>query len=199
MLFLFPFAIDSAAAPASSRPVRQRTLPMLPAPNSARSQARPGEYALVSAISEAGPLAADLLRQAIGALTSWLAALGNQANAFFAQIATFVAFDRFARDMASFWGAVGPGFASPQWPAGFAGFCPAPARQPSLNPFFGLSSYSANPAPANPWALFAEAANMWTSFWLPTPAPKRPEPTRFAPLATTVLFPGFAWSFTPGN
>jgi hypothetical protein len=187
MLFFFPFAVEPAAGPARTA---QWPLPMLPAPRGARGPAERSEQGFANAISEAGQLTADLLKQALGSLTSSMTALGNRANAFFAQIAAALAFDRIARDTASFFGMVWPGLGATPPPLAFAG--PWAAAFPNLAPYsaFGL------PAAANPWALFAQAANMWTSLWLPASPPAR---TRPAPVMATSWVPGFDLSFMFGQ
>jgi hypothetical protein len=156
-------------------------------------RAEPSEQGIANAISEAGQLTVDLLKQALGSLTSSMTALGNRANALFAQIAAALAFDRIARDTASFFGMVWPGLGALPRPLAFAG--PWTAAFPNAAPYFSFGAPGNGAAAANPWTLFTEAANMWTSFWLPS---SLAAPTRPAPVTPTSWVPGFALSFMFG-
>ncbi|MGC2603320.1 MAG: hypothetical protein WA384_18520 [Rhodomicrobium sp.] len=197
MFFFFPFATEQAAETASRKQPQYGALPLLPAPKSAFTLERPGEHSFGSAFGQAGELAAGLLKQALSSLTSSMTALGNRANALFAQVAATLAFQRMASDAASFFGMFLPGFAQPAPQNGFAGSWIAPAPQPPLFSAFGLPGL-ANPWAGNPWALFTEATAMWTNFLLPATAPRRSPYNAPAPFTTTFAFPGFAWNFTFG-
>ena len=77
MFFFFPFNTESqSSSSAKTLPL----LPFLPAPASARTNPRRTERAC-----DIGDFAVDFLRQTIVAFTSSLTALGNAANALFAQ------------------------------------------------------------------------------------------------------------------
>ncbi len=196
MFFFFPYTTELPAAPASRKLPRYGALPLLPAPRSAFQ--RPGEISFGATVSQAGEFAVDFLKQALNSLTSSMTALGNRANALFAQIAAALAFERLARDTASFFGMFWPGFASP-WPqTGAAGAWLAPTPQPALLSAFGLPGFASNPWAGNPWALFTESAAMWTSFLMPA-APQRPSFYNApAPVTSAFALPGCAWNFTFG-
>ncbi len=195
MFFFFPFAAEPAAF---ERSPQYKRLPLLPAPKSARPQEWTAEYSLGSAVSEAGNFAVDLLKRALSSIASSMTALGNRANALFTQVAAALAFERLARDTASFFGMFWPGFALPLPQTGFAGAWLAPTPQPALYPSFGVPGFGANPCAGNPWALFAEAATMWTSFWMPATPQRRSSFSAPAPVTTTIGLPGFSWNFTVG-
>ena len=90
MFFFFPFNTESqSSSSAKTLPL----LPFLPAPASARTNPRRTERAC-----DIGDFAVDFLRQTIVAFTSSLTALGNAANALFAQTTAVLATDRVARD-----------------------------------------------------------------------------------------------------
>ncbi len=192
MFFFFPFTTELAAAPASRKPPLFKPLPLLPAPKSAV------EDSLGGAVSQAAQVAVDFLKQALSSLTSSMTALGNRANALFAQVAAALAFDRLARDTASFFGMFWPGLAK-SWPrSGFAGPLIAPTPEFSLYPSFGFPSFSGNPRAGNPWALFTESAAMWTSFLVPATSPRRSSYYAPAPVTTTFALPGCTWNVTFG-
>ncbi len=197
MFFFFPFAAEQAAAPALWKLPQYSALPLLPAPKSAPARERPGETSLGGAVAQAGQLAVGLLKQALTSLASSMTALGNRANTLFAQVAATLAFDRMARDTASFFGMFLPGFAQPGPLTGFAGSWIAPAPQPPLFSSFGLPVL-ANPWAGNPWALFTEAAAMWTSFLMPAMSPRPSTYYAPAPVTTAFALPGFAWNFRFG-
>jgi hypothetical protein len=192
MFFFFPFTTELAAAPASRKPPLYTPLPLLPAPKSAV------EDSLGGAVSQAGQVAVDFLKQALSSLTASMTALGNRANALFAQVAATLAFDRLARDTASFLGMFWPGFAKPLPQTGFAGGWLAPSPELPLYPSFGLPGFAANSRAGNPWALFTEAAAMWTNFLMPATSPRRSSYYAPAPFTTTFALPGCAWNFTFG-
>ncbi len=198
MFFFFPFVLEPAAVPARPRVPRSKALPLLPRPQSARAEVRP-EFALAGAVSVAGSLAVDLLKRALTAIASSMTALGNRANALFAQVAGALAFERMAREAAPFFGMFWPGFARPKPQSGFAGPWIAPAQEPPLLAFFGLPGLQANPWPLNPWGMFADAAGMWSSVWLPSTTPQRRSPYGApAPVTATFAMPGCSFSFTLG-
>jgi hypothetical protein len=160
-----------------------------------------GETACADTIAQAGNLAADLLRQALVAMTSSLTALGNQANLLFSQVAAALAFDRMARQAASFFGMRWPSFGpySPQhiWPAGLW-----------ATPFQNAAWYSPAAVPAwpaglwtNPLSGLAEALAVWANIWAPAAPQRQPPPSALGgskPFTTTLSMPGFSWSATLG-
>jgi hypothetical protein len=197
MFFLFPFVGEPAVAPALGRAQQYMTLPLLPQPHSARAKARP-ENGLADAVSQAGSLAVELLKRALSSMTSSLTALGNHANALFSQVAAALAYERMARETASFLGAFWPGFAQPRALPSFAGPWIAPAGPP-LFACFGLPQKQLTPALPNPWGAFTEAFDMWTSLWAPAAAPQRRHSSgTTSPVTATFGVPGFTWSFTLG-
>lgn len=196
MFFFFPFVAEPAAA--SPRVPQYKPLPLLPAPQSARRSAQP-ENGLTNAVAQAGNLAVDLLKQALSSMASSMTALGNRANALFAQISAAFAYERMAREAVTFFGMFVPGFAQPRPPLGFAGPWLAPAQQPPLFACFGLPGFPANPSPLNPWGTFTEALGMWTSLWAPAPSPQRRSTGGMKnPVTTTFALPGFSCSVTLG-
>ncbi|MGO9486657.1 MAG: hypothetical protein ACLPX9_19125 [Rhodomicrobium sp.] len=197
-MFFFPFVLEPVAVPARPRVPQSKALALLPQRQSARAEVRP-EFALAGAVSEAGSLAVDLLKRALTAIASSMTALGNRANALFAQVAGALAFERMAREAASFFGMFSPGFAQPKRRLGFAGPWIAPAQEPPLLASFGLPGLQANPWPLNPWGMFADALGMWSSVWLPATTPQRRSLYGApAPITTTFAVPGCSFSFTLG-
>jgi len=197
VFFLFPFAGEPATAPASQRIRQHNALPLLPYPQSARTNAQP-ENSFADAVSQAGNLAAYLLKQALSSMMSSLAALGNHANALFSQAATALACERIARGTASFFGAFWPGLAQ-QPQHGLAG--PWIAPTPRLPPLacFGFPGGKPPPYPPNPWGTLTEALGMWASLWMPTaPLWGRASPGMAGPVTVTFGVPGFSWSFALG-
>ncbi len=166
MFFLFPFAGEPAAVPASQRTRRHKALPLQPQAHGARARTQP-ENGFADAFSLARSLAAELLKRALSSMTSSLTALGNYANALFCQIAAALAYERIARETASFFGAFWPGFAQPKPQVGFAGpWFPSAAAPPLA--CFGLAGRQPAPYLPNPWGTHTEALGIWTSLWMPT-------------------------------
>ncbi len=200
MFYFFPFALEPAATAVSRRVPQYKRLPLLPAPQSAPTRARP-ENGFASAVAEAGNLAVDLLKRALSSMASSMTALGNHANALFTQVAAALAYERMARDAASFFGMFWPGLAQPRQQLGFAGPWIAPAPQPPLFACFGLPGLQTNPWPLNPWpnpwGALTESLDMWTSVWAPAKPPQR-RSSHGAPSTATFALPGFSWSVTLG-
>jgi len=196
MFFFFPFAAEPADA--FQRSPQYKPLPLLPAPHNARPQVQSAEYSMGNAVSEAGNLAVELKKRALASITSSMTALGNRANALFTQVAATLAFERMARETASFFGMFWPGFAQPRLQPGFAGAWIAPTAEPTLYAPFGVPGFAANPWAGNPWALFADAATKWTSFWMPAAAQRRSSFLAPAPATATIALPGCSWSFAFG-
>jgi len=191
MFFLFPLVGEPAAVPAVKRGQQYMALALLPQLRGVRAEARP-ENGLADAVSQAGSLAVELLKRALSSMTSSLTALGNHANALFSQVAAALAYERMARETASFFGAFWLDFAQPRALPSFAGPRIAPARPP-LFACSGVPRKQLTPALPNPWGAFAEALDMWTSLWAPAAAPQRRASSN-----ATFGVPGFAWSFTLG-
>jgi hypothetical protein len=200
MFYVFPFALEPAARAVSRRVPLYKALPLLPAPQSARTRAQP-ENGFAGAVAGAGNLAVDLLKRALSSMASSMTALGNHANALFTQVAAALAYERMARDAASFFGMFWPGLAQPRQQPSFAGSWIAPALQPPLFACFGLPGPQANPWPLNPWpnpwGTLTGPLDMWTSLWAPAKAPQRGR-SRGAPVTATFALPGFSWSVTLG-
>src|SRR5664279_616258 len=97
MFSFFPFYTESQAASKGGGSLYAKMLPLLPAPGSERTSSRATDRAW-----NFGDFGIDFLRQVISAFTSSLTALGNNANALFAQLTAALAFDRATRDTASF-------------------------------------------------------------------------------------------------
>ncbi len=192
MFFLFPFAAEPAAAPASQRAPQYKPLPFLPEPQSARARPRP-ENGFASAISQAGVLAVDLLKRALSSMASSMTALGNRANALFSQLVAALAFERTMRETASFFGMFFPGFTQPWLQPNFAAPCMVAARGPAPLGAFGLPGF---PPPIDPWGALTEALDMWTGIWIPTAQTQQRNPRSTpAPVNATFAFPGFSWTF----
>lgn len=133
MFFLFPFYTESRASSNGGGFSYSKTLPLLPAPGSARTSSRATDRAW-----DFGDFGVDLLRQVISAFTSSLTALGNRANALFAQLTAALAFDRVARDTVTFVNSAFSGFglSSGARPSPFGAFRMNPAQAPmSFSPF----------------------------------------------------------------
>jgi hypothetical protein len=197
VLFFFPFALE----PASQSLVDHKPLPMLPASRGRREAERAAETAFADMIGQGGNLTADLLRRALIAMTSSLTALGNQANLLFSQIAATLAFDRMARQAASFFGTSWPPFA-PYLPHQMwaAGLWPAPFQNTA---WYSAAATPAWPANfwANPWPGLTEAFTAWANIWMPAVPQHRPSSSASdakAPFSTTLSAPGFSWSVTLG-
>lgn len=197
MFFFFPFAVEPAAGPASQRAPHFKPSILLREPKPSHAQ-WDREDGFVAVVFQAGDFGVDLLKRVLSSITSSMTALGNGANALFAQIAASLAFERMARETASFFGAFWPAFGNPAPGTGFAGWM-APAQQLSLYPFNGFPGFHANPRAGNATDLFTEALDFWTSFWMPAAkAPPRPAYGTPVPVTGTVSLPGFCWSFTFG-
>jgi hypothetical protein len=197
MFFFFPFyAGGQSSANGSGGSSYAKTLPLLPAPWSARTDSRAKDRAW-----DFGDFGVDLLRKVISAFTSSLTALGNRANALFAQLTAALAFDRVARDTFSFINSAFPGFGLPSGarPSPFGAFQMSPVKDPmSFSPFL---TQGLNPLAINPWATLTESMNFWTSLWTPA-APQRNifgGSTPASPFMTKVSAPnGFSWGFSWG-
>ncbi len=183
MFFFFPFYTESQPSSNGGGSSSAKALPLLPAPGASRTSDRSWDF---------GDFAMDLLRQTIQVFTSSLTALGNQANALFAQITAALAFDRVTRDSAAFLNNAWTGLLSPN--ARTAPFGLYHGQDPmSFSPFM-LGNF--NPWAMNPWAAFAEGMNFWTSLWMPA-APKR---STSSPFMAKVSTPGgFTWGFSWGQ
>ena len=189
MFFFFPFYAESKPSYSGRSSSRFGTLPLLPAPTSARSRdgGRAGDF---------GGFGVDLIRQTISAFTSSLTALGNQANALFAQVAAALAFDRVSRDTVSFMNGAWAGFGAPKARTSLFGSWPSQTPDPmSFSPFL---TQGFNPMAANPWAAFAEGMNFWKNLWMPGTPQRNPyafgSSTPATPFMTKVSTPwGFSW------
>ncbi len=141
----------------------------------------------------------DLLRQAIAAFTSSLTALGNRANALFAQIAAVLAFDRVARDGMTFLNNAWSGFGFPK--VGSTPFGLYQGQDPmSFSPFM---MGNVNPLAFNPWAAFTEGMNFWTNLLMPAAAQRNPYSfggNTASPFMAKVSTPGgLTWGFSWGQ
>jgi hypothetical protein len=187
MFFFFPFVAEGGASPRSNG----ATLPLLPAPGRSYARSSDPRYDL-----DFGGIALGLLRQTLSAFTSSLTALGNRANALFAQVAAALAFDRVARDTTAFLQAAWLGFGVPRGRQSAFGFSQDPM---SFGPM-SMQSFM-NPLAANPWAFFAEGLNFWTSLWMPA-APLRSSYSGAPanPFMAKVYGPGgLTWGFAWGR
>jgi hypothetical protein len=190
MFFFFPFNTESqSSSSAKTLPL----LPFLPAPASARTNPRRTERA-----GDIGDFAVDFLRQTIVAFTSSLTALGNAANALFAQTTAVLATDRVARDAVGFLNGNWFNFGAQKNP--MSPFGPYRQMQDPMS-FFPFLTQGFSPTAFNPWAAFSEGMNFWANMWMPA-APRR-NPFGNAPGATPfaakVSAPnGFTWGFSWG-
>ena len=151
------------------------------APRSARVERR-AEDGPAHTILEAGSAAVDLLKRTLAAMASSMTAL---------------AYQRIARDTASFWGIFWPGFAQGVPRNGFAAPWIASVPEPALFVCFGLPGCGASPWPFDPLGAFTQAAGMWARTFA-TAAPQRRSTYGAAtPVTATFAFPGFSWTFTP--
>ena len=187
MFFFFPFNTESQSSASA------KTLPLLPAPASARTNPRRTERAC-----DVGDFAVDFLRQTIVAFTSSLTALGNAANALFAQTTAVLATDRVARDAVGFLNGNWFNFGAQKNPMSPFGSYRQMQDPMSFSPFL---TQGFNPMAFNPWAAFAEGMNFWASMWMPA-APRR-NPFGNAPGATPFMAKvsapnGFTWGFSWG-
>ncbi len=198
VFFLFPFAGEPAAAPVFQRTGQHKGLPLLPQPHSARANAQL-ENGFADAVSLAGSLAADLLKQALSSMMSSLTALSNHANVLFSQAGAALAYERAARGTASFLGAFWPGFAQPRPQFGFLVPWISPIPAPPLFAGFGFPGRQPLPCRPNPWDAFADALGMWASLWTPTASPReRASHGAAGPVTVTFGVPGFSWSVALG-
>ena len=191
MFFFFPFNTESQSSSNGWGASNAKTLPLLPAPASARTNSRRTERA-----GDFGDFSVDLLRQTISAFTASLTALGNAANALFAQTAAVLATDRVARDAVGFLN--GNWFGAQKNP-----MSPFGAYRQMQDPmsFSPLLTQGFNPMAFNPWGTFAEGMNFWANMWMPA-APRR-NPFGNAPGATPFMAKvsapnGLTWGFSWG-
>ncbi len=196
MFFFYPFAAEGGASSNSGRARRTETLPLLPSPG--RGYAHSGAPRLDM---DFGNIALGLLRQTLSGFTASLTALGNRANALFAQVAAALAFDRVARDTAAFLQAAWGGFGVPgagQTPFGFPR--PGQSHDPMSFGSFPMQSFM-TPWATNPWGMFTEGMNFWASLWMPA-APFGSSGTKMPanPFTTMVSGPGgLKWGFSWGR
>jgi hypothetical protein len=187
MFFFFPFAGLEAPSALNGSP-RQATLPLLPAPKSASAN---------SARATRGfdflDLSIGFLHRSAAAFASSLTALGNHANALFAQVAAALALDRATRDAATFIDAAFSGFGAQHAPQSVFSFAPHPQGMPSSPQSF------MTPWAIDPWAAFAQGLDFWTNMWMPA-APQRntwSRPSAPSAFTTKVSTPGgFSWAFS---
>lgn len=199
MFFFFPFYTESQPFSNGSSSSHAKALPFLPASGSARTNSRATERA-----GDFGNFGVDLLRQTIEAFASSLTALGNAANALFAQAMAALAVNRAARDTASLFDASWFGFGIPAktGPASFGFSRLSPIQDPMS--FSPLLTQGFNPWAFNPWTAFAEGLNFWTSLWMPAAPQRNPysfgNNTPAAPFMAKVSTPnGFSWGFSWGE
>ena len=185
MFFFFPFSTETKPVWNGSNSFSAKALPSLPSPGGAKTNSkRP---------SDLGDFFVDFLRQTITAFTSSLTALGNAANALFAQATAAFAMDRAGRDAASLFRPTWFGFAAPQ----AQGFGASRLMQDPMS-FSPLLTQGFNPLAMNPWGAFAEGLNFWASLWMPA-APQRSSKLPVAPFMAKVSTPnGFTWGFSWG-
>jgi hypothetical protein len=198
MFFFFPFLAEGKVSSDTRGSSRSNILPLLPAP--AYTSAKPRDS---RAKMDFGDFGAGLLRQTISAFTSSLTALGNRANALFAQVAAALAFDRVARDAAAFFNGAWFGFGSrPSRPDIFqSGWRPQTQDPMSFSPFAMQGLW--NPWAANPWDAVNEGLKFWTNLWAPSPQQRNAHAFGGAkaanPYTATVSGPGgFTWGFSWG-
>ena len=192
MFFFLPFVTE----PAPTGVLQCTPLPLPPAPRNARAERRE-EDGPARAILEAGSAAVDLLKRTLAAMASSMTALGNRGNALFGQVAAALAYQRIARDTASFWGMFWPGFAQGVPRNGFAAPWIAPVPEPALFGCFGLPGWGARPWPFDPLGAFTQAAGMWARTFAAAAPQRRSTYGAPAPVTATFAFPGFSWTFTP--
>ncbi len=196
MFSFFPFVAEGGASSSSNSAMRKVTLPLLPAPGRGSARSSDPRYDL-----DFGGIALGLLRQTLSGFTSSLTALGNRANVLFAQVAAALAFDRVARDTAAFLQAAWSGFGMPrgnQSPFAFTRL--GQSQDPMSFGGFPMQSFM-NPLAGNPWGMFAESMNFWTSLWMPA-APFGGSYSRapYNPFAAMVNAPGgLKWGFAWGK
>ncbi len=193
MFFWFPFYTENKSFSNGSGSSRAKTLPLLPASGDARTRARGTDDA-----SNFAGFAVDLLRQAISALMSSLTALGNAANALFAQTTAALATQRVAHDAAGFLNGNWFGFGGPKMGTSPFGSFRQTQDPMSFSPFL---TQGFNPFAINPWAAFAEGMNFWTSLWMPAAPQRNPfgGNTPATPFMAKVSTPnGVTWGFSWG-
>lgn len=192
MFFFFPFYTESQSSSNGRGSSNAMTLPLLPAPASARTNLRRTQRAW-----DFGDFGVDLLRQTIAAFTSSLTALGNAANALFAQTAAALAANRVAHDAAGFLNGNWFNFGAQKNPTSPFGSYRQMQDPMSFSPFL---TQGFNPTAFNPWAAFSEGMNFWASLWMPA-APQR-NPFSSAPatpfMAKMSTPNGFTWGFSWG-
>jgi hypothetical protein len=192
MFFFLPFAEEPLTRPRAQIMLQRTALPQLPAPHSARAEQKTAANSgFADAISQAGYTALDLFKRALSSMASSMTALGSRASLLFGQVAATLAYQRMARETAAFFGMFWPGFAGAAPRNGFAGRWLAPTPEPQLFACFGLPG-DANPWPVDPFAGFAQALGIWAGFFGAGAPAARNQP---APVAATLAFPGFWWTF----
>lgn len=183
MVFFFPFYTEQSKPWAPDRGTSAKTLPLLPVPAKAAKRER-----------DLGDFVVDLLRQVISAFTSSLTALGNNANAYFAQVSAALAMDRAGRSTMQLF--------APR--AGFGMPGTRPVAQQGFDPmsFSPMLTQGFNPLAMNPWAVFTESLNFWASLWMPPfaqPAASSHGKTSATPFMTKISTPyGFSFGFSWG-
>ena len=199
MFFFFPFYTESQPFSNGSSSSHAKALPFLPASGSARTNSR-----ATKSPWDFGDFGVDFLRQTIEALTASLTALGNAANALFAQATAALAANCAAGDTASLFNTpwFGFGMAPKARPAASFGFSRLSPIQDPMS-FSPLLTQGFNPWGFNPWAAFAEGLNFWTSLWMPAAPQRNPysfgNNTPAAPFMAKVSTPnGFSWGFSWG-
>jgi len=192
MFFFFPFYTESQSSSNGLGSSNAKTLPLLPAPASARTNPRTTDRAC-----DFGGFAVDLLRQTIAVFTSSLSALGNAANALFAQTTAAFATNRVAHDAAGFLNGNWFNFGAPKNPTSPFGSYRQMQDPMSFSPFL---TQGFNPMAFNPWAAFAEGMNFWASMWMPAAPQRNPFSSAPAtPFMAKVSTPnGFSWGFSWG-
>jgi hypothetical protein len=192
MFFFFPFSIESQSSSNGQGFSNAMTLPLLPALASATTNPRRTERAC-----DFGDFGVDLLRQTIAAFTASLTALGNAANALFAQTTAALATDRVARDAAAFLNGNWFNFGAQKNPMSPFGAYRQMQDPMAFSPFL---TQGFNPMAFNPWAAFAEGMNFWASMWMPAAPRRNPfSNTAATPFMAKVSTPnGFSWGFSWG-
>ena len=141
MFFFFPFNTESQSSSNGWGSSNAKTLPLL------RLRSRGANPRRNERAGDFGDFSVDLLRQTITAFTSSLTALGNAANALFAQTAAVLATDRVARDAV--------GFLNGNWSFGaqknpMSPFGPYRQMQDPMS-FSPFLTQGFNPTAFNPW------------------------------------------------
>ncbi len=191
--FFFPFYTGSQPSSNGRSSSEAKTLPLLPASGSAKRSANAGGSA-----GDFGEFALSLLQQTMAAFSASLTALGNQANALFAQLAATLALDRSMRSTASLFDGSLFGFGSQKARQGPFGF-PLPGQAMNPMSFSPLLTQGFSPWAVNPWGAFTDGMNFWQSMWMPS-APKRGPfgNSAAAPFTAKISAPngvsfGFSW------